>query len=57
VVLACPFCVMELANIVAVFAETVCEDILRKIPPTLFCVLNFPIVLSTELIQSSELLL
>src|SRR2546421_5288160 len=48
---------MELADIVAVFAKAVREDILSKIPPRLFCVLDLPIVLSAKLIEVSELLL
>src|SRR5258708_7759889 len=55
--LACPFCVMELADIVAALAKAVREDILSKIPPRLFFVLPLPIVLSAKLIKVSELLL
>ena len=55
--LACPFCVMELADIVAALSKAVREDILSKIPPRLFFVLDLPIVLSAKLIKVSELLL
>jgi len=48
---------MELADIVAVLAKTVREDILSKVPPRLFFILDLPIVLSAKLIKVSELLL
>jgi len=47
----------SIGDVVAVLAKAVREDIFRKIPPRLFCVLDLPIVLSTKLIKVSELLL
>ncbi len=53
----CPRRVVELADIVAILAEPMRENVQREIHPPLFFVFDLSIVSTTKTVEFSELLL